>query len=319
MDAVFTSLRVISNAIIKMGNPRAYVEELTNDNEPYRVWLPQQPRILTRTFGPKVWNYDGRRRTVISLALFGEAFWLTLVRNSLADPRAQGNPGLVGYPKVIEVLHPAFVDVKVDPKSGEPEYWYGTGVNKRLLPIEDVTHIPFMALPGATRGLSSIEYGGIAFALAIAAMEYGQRWFSQGASPSFTITTDQKLGQEEVERIAQKFLIQHSGLAAAHLPLVLDSGMKPQKISSTPDEAQYLGTLEYARNCIAAYFGLPAHLAGGTAEKANAWGKTIEETGIQLEDFTLSGYVVPLNEAHSSLLPDDEYAAFDESMIRRGR
>ena len=75
--------------------------------------------------------------------------------------------------------------------------------------------------------------------------------------------------------------------------------------------------MEYARNCIAAYFGLPAHLAGGTAEKANAWGKTIEETGIQLEDFTLSGYVVPLNEAHSSLLPDDEYAAFDESMIRR--
>lgn len=313
VDIVFTCLRVISNAITKMGNLRGYTEELDANNLPYRQYLARQPSILTSTFGGKppvgMWQYDGRRRTVMSLALFSEAFWLTLVR----DQRG----ATAGLPLALEVLHPAFMDVRKNKTTQAVEYWYGSGVNRVQLPTEDVTHIPFMALPGAARGLSSIEYAGVAFALALAAMEYGQRWFSQGASPSFLLTTDQKLGQEEVERIAQKFLIQHSGLQSAHLPLVMDMGMKAEKIQATPDEAQFINTLEYARMCIASWFGLPAHLTGGTADKGNVWGKTVEEQGFQMEDFTFSGYTVPLEEAHSSLLPAGQLAGFDESLIRR--
>ncbi len=318
VDSVFTSLRVISNAFIKMGNPRAYSEILTEDNEIYREWLAKQPPILTNTFSVpqrgstpptgRVFNYDGWRRTIISLGLFGEAFWLTLTRDRL------------GYPSMIQVLHPAFVDVqpiKAGPMAGNPEIFYGSGPNRKLLPMEDVTWIPFMAFPGAARGLSAIEYAGVAFALALAAMEYGQRWFAQGASPSFILSTEQTLGQEEVERIARKFLVEHSGLQAAHIPLVLDSGLKADKISSTPDEAQYLNTLEYARSCVAAWFGLPPHLVGGSKEAGTSWGKTIEEQAMQFVDFTMSGYIVPIQEALSSLLPAGTSAAFDDSYIQR--
>ncbi len=318
VDSVFTSLRVISNAFIKMGNPRAYNEVLTEDNETYREWIAKQPPLLTNTFGlpqrgstpptGRVFNYDGWRRTIISLGLFGEAFWLTLMRDRM------------GFPTMIQALHPAFIDVhpiKAGPMAGNPQIFYESGPARRLLPMEDVTWIPFMAFPGAARGLSSIEYAGVAFALALAAMEYGQRWFAQGASPSFVLSTENKLGQDEVERIARKFLVEHSGLQSAHIPLVLDSGLKAQKISSTPDEAQYLNTLEYARSCIAAWFGLPPHLVGGGKEAATAWGKTIQEQGMQFVDFTMSGYIVPIQEALSSLLPVGQYAAFDDSFIQR--
>ena len=174
-----------------------------------------------------------------------------------------------------------------------------------------------MAMPGAERGLNSIEYAGVSYALALAAMEFGQRWFAQGAAPSFLLSTEQKLGREEVERIARKFMVEHSGLQASHLPLVVDSGMKVEKISSTPDEAQFIGTLEYARMCIAAWFGLPSHLVGGGADKGNVWGKTVQEQAFQLVDFTLSGYTVRLNEAFSSLLPTGVYACLDESTLLR--
>ena len=318
VDSVFTSLRVISNAFIKMGNPRSYTEALTKDNEPYRQWMAEQPLILTNTFGlptrgftpenGRVFQYDGWRRTIISLGLFGEAFWLTLTRDKL------------GYPTMLEVLHPAFVDVqpiKSGPRKGLPQYTYGSGVNKVNLNTQDLTWIPFMAMPGASRGLSSIEYAGVAYALALAAMEYGQRWFSQGASPSFILSTDMKLGQEEVERIARRFLIEHSGLQSAHLPLVLDSGVKATKIMSTPDEAQYLATLEYARSIVAAWFGLPPHLVGGANDKGNVWGKTVSEQGMQMVDFTMSGYIVAISEALTSLMPSPQGAAFDESFIQR--
>lgn len=315
IDAVFSSLRVITNSIIKMGDPIAWQRKLDKDNWAYRQWLNPQPQILTDTWGraPQtgqgLWQFDGMSRTVVSMALFGEAFWYTLTRDRFQNPTA------------LEVLHPAFVSVEKGKDAqgnfdGSIEYWYGSGVKKVQLPTADVTHIPFITLPGATRGLSAIEYGGINFALALAAMEYGQRWFSQGASPSFLLSTDAKLGQEQIERIAQKFLIEHSGLQAAHLPLVVDSGMQVHKIGSTPDEAQYLGTLQYARECIAGFFGLPSHLIGGDSDKGMLWGKTIQEQGIQLIDFTLSGYVVRLQEAFSSMLPKGQYAHLDESIIK---
>lgn len=305
VDSVFTALRVISNSIIKMGNPMAYQLGQDKLNRQYREWVPNQPRILTNTFGP-MWQFDGMTRTVVSMALFGEAFWLTLTRDYL------------GFPSALEVLHPAFMEVKVDDR-GNTIFLYGAGVKKKQLDPADITHIPFVAMPGARRGLSSIEYAGVAYALALASMEYGQRWFSQGASPGYILSTDAKLGQEEVERIAQKFLIQHSGLQSAHLPLVVDNGLKVTQTQSTPDQAQFLQTLEYARMAIGAWFGLPPHLIGATQDRPNIWGMTVQEMGFQLVDFTLSGYTVRLNEAFSSLLPRGTFAALDESVILRAK
>ena len=299
VDAVFTALRVLSNAIIKLGDARAYEEKFDKDNCPYPAWLPVQPPILSQTWGPGVFQYDGTARTVMSLGLMGEAFWYTLERDALQ------------YATAVEVLNPALVDFNYKPG----QVWYGSGTNKVQLNPSDLTHIPFLAMPGAQRGLNSVEYAGVAFALALAAMEYGQRWFAQGASPSYLLSTEQKLGQEEVKRIAEKFLIEHSGLQAAHLPLVVDSGLKVEKIQSTPDEAQYLGTLEYARRVIAAWFGLPTHLVGGTADGGNVWGGTVEQQSIQMVAYTVSGYTTRLNQAYTSLLPSGQKAALDESPL----
>ncbi len=302
VDVVHTALRVLSNAVIKMGDPRGYKLGYDSENQPYKQWLRPQPQILTNTWG-NMFQYDGRRRTVISMGLFGEAFWFTLARDSL------------GFPSALEVLNPVFVTMETE--GGKPVYYYGGGVNRKKLDAEDVTHIPFMAVPGGQRGLSSVQYAGVSYALALAAMEFGQRWFAQGASPSFLLSTEQKLGKEQVQRIAQKFLVEHSGLQSAHLPLVVDSGLKVEKISSTPDEAQFLNTLEYARTTLAAWFGLPQHLVGGANDKGNVWGKTVQEQGFQMVDFTLSGYIVPLEEAFGSLLPRGQSASFNEKAILR--
>lgn len=298
VDSVFTALRVLVNAIIKLGDPRAYTHVLDAENRPYRAWLAEQPSILTNTWGPSMFQFDGQARSVISLGLFGEAFWYALEFDDMQ------------YPTALEVLNPALVEMKRD-----GTVWYGSGTGKVELNPEKLTHIPFMAMPGAQRGLNSVEYAGVAFALALAAMEYGQRWFSQGASPSYLLSTEQKLGQPEIDRIAQKFLIEHGGLQAAHLPLVVDNGLTVQKIQSTPDEAQYLGTLEYARRVIAAWFGLPTHLVGGTADGGNVWGGTVEQQSIQMVAFTLSGYIVRLEQAYSRMLPKPQKAALAESEL----
>lgn len=305
VDIVYTCLRVLTNGILKMGHPRAYTEGYDPDNQPYRQWLNPQPPVCRNAYGDK-FRFDGEAKSVISLALFGELFWAVLGRDDL------------GYPLAVEVLNPAFVEVKpVEGKPGAVSYWYGTGMSKVQIPNVDMIHIPFLAMPGAMRGLNSIEYAGVSYALALAAMQYGQSWFAQGASPSYLLSTDNMLGEEEVKRIAQKFLVEHSGASNAHLPLVVNSGLKVQKIQSTPDEAQFINTLEYARLCIGAWFGLPSHLAGGALDKGNLWGRTIEEQGISLENYTFSGFTVRMEEGYGRLIPSGIDVAYNTDDIQR--
>src|SRR6185437_9529502 len=316
VDVVFTALRIITTAILKMGDPRCFTNSLDKDSLPYKRFVSKQPAILGDTWGGRMMQYDGRRRTIISMGLFGESFWYVLARDSRA------------YPAALDVLHPAFMEIKsataqdvMEGKArheGDPMYLYGSGVNRKLLDPDDVIHIPFMAMPQARRALSTVEYAGVAGALAMAAYEFGSMWFAQGAAPSFLLSTDQKLGQAEVDRIAQKFAIEHSGLQSAHLPLVLDSGLKADKVVSTPNDSQYLQTLEYARNVIASWFGIPGSLLGNALERQTPMpAGTAEEETERFLQYTLSGYTIPLEEAYASLLPDGQLVAFDDSQLLR--
>ena len=312
VDVVFTALRIISNNIIKMGDLWAYREQATEDGIFYKKFLGSRPSILTDTFGGggmggragAMMQCTGRDRTVWSMALFGEAFWYVLERDSRVRPSC------------LEVLHPAFMEVKEG--KGGPVFVYGTGMDKQELDSDDVIHIPFKSMPQSRRALSPITYAGVAGALAMAAYEFGSTWFSQGAAPSFILKTDAKLGQEEVARIANKFAIEHSGLQLAHLPLVLDNGLDAVKVMSSPDEAQYLHTLEYARNVIASWFGLPASLLGNALERQTPQpAHTAEEESTKFLQHTLSGYTVPLEEAHSGLLQNGVQACFNETALQK--
>jgi HK97 family phage portal protein len=302
LDVVFTSLRLITNAVLKMGDARAYKEGLSPDNIPYREYAKKQPEVLSDTFGGRLFQYDGRRRTLMSMGLMGEAFWYTLDYDNMVRPSA------------LEVLHPAFMEIKTD-KSGEPVYIYGPVNDRKVLEPDKVTHIPFMALPQARRALNPIEYAGVSAALAMAAIEFGSTWFSQGASPSYLLSTDVKLGQTEVERIADRFMVEHSGLPNAHHPLVLDNGMKATKILSAPDEAQYLQSLEYSRNVIASWFGVDELIPNALQRQTPPPAHTAQERMQRFVTLTLSGYTLPLEEAYSSLLPKGVKAGFDEGKL----
>jgi len=308
VDVVFTALRIISNNIIKLGNMRAYKEKLSPDNIPYKVWQAKSPDLLVETWGgPKqMLQSTGMNRTIFSMALMGEVFWYVVLRDEMQ------------MPWVLDVLNAAFLEIKNDPLTGDPIYFYGSGNSRVKLDPADIIHIPFKSLPAARRALNPVEYASIASALALAAYEFGSTWFSQGASPDFILTTDAKLGQEEVNRIAQKFLIEHGGPQQAHLPLVLDRGLKATKVMASPDEAQYLNSLEYARSVVASWFGIPADAVANTLQRVSP--PPVGSRQESAQDFLqncLSGYIVPLEEAMTSLLPVGIGAAWDEGKLTR--
>lgn len=304
VDVIFTALRIISNNVIRLGNMYAYTEGQW-ENIPYRNRLGKQPEILTDMWGGDMLPCTGIDRTVWSMGLFNEAYWITLLRDNR------------GKPIVLDVLHPAFMEVKQD-DNGTRHYWYGSGSNKKELDPDDVSWIPHKSLPQARRALSPVKYAGVASSLAMAAYEFGASWFSQGAAPSYILSTDAKLGQEEVTRIAQRFVIDHSGLGNSHLPLVLDNGLKADKAMSTPDEAQYLQTLEYSRSVISSWFGLPMEWLGNALQRQTPPPPhSRQETTTTFIQNTLSGYTIPIEQTVSRYLPDGQQAGWDESALSK--
>ena len=233
VDVVYMALRIISNSIITMGNLDAYTWGWSDDNIKYRQFIRDERPILTNTFGGgslggvagTMMQCTGMDRTVWSMGLFGEAFWYLL-----RDPKTVS-------PVAVDILHPAFMEVKR--KNGQITFEYGTGNNKKTLDPDNVIHIPLKSLQARTVACPDL-YASVAGALAIAAYEFGSSWFSQGQAPDFILSTDQKLGVEEVERIADKFMLRHAGLGQAHKPAVFDSGIKATKVMASPDESQYL-------------------------------------------------------------------------------
>jgi HK97 family phage portal protein len=318
VDVVFTSLRIIDNHVMRMGNLRAYTEKMWGpDNVNYRLFLKNQPAILTDTWGGRMTQSDGMSRTVWSMGLFAEAFWYVLLRDRLA------------LPEVLDVLHPAFMEVKTADAMdvarghaqnvGDTMYIYGTGQDKRILDPDDVVHIRGKSLPQSRRPLSPIEYVGVAGALAMAAYEFGSAWFAQGASPDFILSTDAKLGTAEVERIAQRFTAKTAGLVNAHRTIVLDSGLKAEEMMISPDKAQYTTTLEYARSVIGSWFGINEEWIGNALQKAAApIPGAFQEQEQRFNLHTMTGYLVPIKEAmETRVLAAGVKCAFMEEELER--
>lgn len=315
VDVVYTALRIISNNILRMGDLRPYTVGWY-EGVSYRNPIQDPRPILSNTFGGgnlggvagTMMQCTGRDRIIWSMGLFGEAFIYILRDDDLLNPLA------------LDILHPAFMEVKRGkkgtPEEGQVIFSYGTGTNKQDLDPDNVIHLIGKSLPSANRALSPTDYAGVAGALAMAAYEFGSSWFAQGQAPDFILTTDQKLGQEEIERIADKFMLRHAGLEQAHTPVVMDSGIKVTEAMIAPDKAQFLNTLEYARQVIGQWFGVPpSKMPNALQRQPSAPPHVRQEENMSFLSDTLTQYTQPMEEMHSALLAEGEYAGFEENRL----
>jgi hypothetical protein len=101
--------------------------------------------------------------------------------------------------------------------------------------------------------------------------------------------------------------------------VVLDSGLKATKVMASPDEAQYLNTLEYSRQCLGAWFGIPPSKMPNALQRqpsAPPHVRQEEQEGFIAD--TLTGYLAPLEEVHSALLEaTSEFACFETDKLTR--
>lgn len=274
------------------------VGEYENRGEVREPVLPPA-QIITQP-DPELEGWEWRSQMATSLALRGNAYSVHLAwsRN--------------GFPISSRCVHPDDIRPGRNRDTGRLQYVLRNGV---VLDPHEVMHVPWVKLPGALVGLSPIECARRGIRMSIATEQFGDRWFSDGATPSSVLETDQDLDDDQSRRQQAKWVAAHRN---RRRPAVLTGGLKWRPITIAPNESQFIESRKLNTSQIARIWRVPPHMIGDV-EKTTSWGTGIEEQGIGFTVFTLGAYLFRMEAAMSRhFSPGPRYVKHNVSALLRG-
>ena len=292
MTAVYACVRILSESIA--GLP-LHMYQYEEDGSKKKAVEHPLYHLLHDEPNPEMTSFVFRETLMSHLLLWGNAY-AQIIRNGKGD--------IIGlYP-----LMPNRMKVERDTK-GQLYYEYQTmkedaptmkGAVYQLDPSE-VLHVPGLGFDGLV-GYSPIAMAKNAIGLAIAAEEYGSKFYANGAAPSGVLEHPNVL--KDPAKIRDSWNAAFGGSSNSHRLAVLEEGMKYTPISISPNEAQFLETRKFQINEIARIFRVPPHMVGDLEKSSFS---NIEQQSLEFVKYTLNPWVCRWELAlQRALLDDDE-------------
>nr|DAJ09917.1 MAG TPA: Portal [Caudoviricetes sp.] len=292
MTAVYSCVRILSEAIASLPlNTYCYTDTGGKEkaiSHPLYHLLHDEPN-------PEMSSFIFRETLMTHLLLWGNAY-AQVIRNGKGEVIAL-------YP-----LMPDRMTVDRDKnghlfykytKSGEDAPTMDNG--SVILSPSDVLHIPGLGFDGLV-GYSPIAMAKNAIGLAIAAEEYGSKFYANGAAPSGVLEHPGTL--KDPGRVRESWQATFGGSANANKVAVLEEGMKYTPISISPNEAQFLETRKFQINEIARIFRVPPHMVGDLEKSSFS---NIEQQSLEFVKYTLDPWVIRWEQAlYRTLLSEEE-------------
>lgn len=224
------------------------------------------------------------------LALDGNAY-------SLIERDARGNVAAL-WPQ-----DPREVEVVVE--GGEVNYKInGTG----YIP-QDVLHIPGLGWNGI-KGYSVLSTARDAMGLGLAAQKEGSEFFGDGMRPEGVLSSELAIDKGDRKDMAESWLKAHGNKRAI---AILGGGLKYDRVSVTPEEAQFLETRKFQVAEIARIYRVPPHMIG---DLEHATFSNIEHQGLNFVMHTLRPWIVRWErEMRRKLLSVDERRRFSVEFL----
>ncbi len=126
--------------------------------------------------------------------------------------------------------------------------------------------------PFPTRGLSTVQAAMLAIDTNEFARQWNKRFFLNSARPDYILSTEGRLSPDEYERLKRKFESAHRGVENSHKFLLLQGGLKADKLTATQKEMDFVKQVLQSRDEILAIFRVPKTILGITDDvnRANA-------------------------------------------------
>ncbi|MCV0396954.1 MAG: phage portal protein [Rhizobiaceae bacterium] len=182
---------------------------------------------------------------------------------------------------------------------------------------KDVFHLRGMSLDGV-KGLSVLSHMRESLGLALQSERAGARLMKDGQFIGGTLEHPNKLSPDAYERLKASVSDRHSGADNAGKAMILEEGMKFNKVGMSAVDLQFLQQRDFQRYDIAMFFGVPPHMLGAT-EKQTSWGSGIEQQGIGFVTYTLNDWLKAWEEAiKRDLIAEREWETLDARFYTQG-
>lgn len=133
-----------------------------------------------------------------------------------------------------------------------------TGEPDVLLDREKILHVPGLGFDGFL-GYSVVAMARKSIGLGMAMETFGSRFFGEGTHPGVIVEHPAKLSPEAHANLKASLMDVYSGLGNSHRLMLLEEGMKFQKIVIDPKDSQFLESRQFNIPEIARWFNLPPH------------------------------------------------------------
>jgi HK97 family phage portal protein len=240
IPAVFACVRVLTEAIAAL--PLITYERFANgDRERARGFSLYN--LLHDEPNPLMTSFELRELLVGHLCLRGNAYcYIERVDGEVVN---------------LWPLHPDKVTVELQGR--ELIYEYQNDGQEETYSMDEILHVRGLGGDGII-GYSPLSLLRDSFGYAKAVQEYSANYFKNDASPGGILSTPNSLSSTSHESLRKAWAAGHQGKGKHHRVAILDSDLKWQSISATPEDSQLIETAKFSVVEIARVFRVPLNL-----------------------------------------------------------
>lgn len=304
--AVYSAVRILAESVASLPLP-VYRREGRS-----RERLPNDPRsaLLNETPNPEQSSFELLEGLMTAALLHGNGY-AYIERDSRRAP-----VGL--WPLPPTRMRPARLE------NGGLVYLARPVDEREEIPLrpEDVLHVRALGTDGDV-GLSPIRLARETLGAAIAAEEYGARFFSNDARPGLIVTFQGNLPAAAQEEFRQAWAAGHKGLRRSHLLGLLTNGADVKTVGLPPEDAQLVELRRFSVAEIARIFRVPPYMLADL-EPGSVSYASVEQQAIDFVVHSLRPWLVRLEQAINRRLfteqerRDGLYAGFVVDGLLRG-
>lgn len=303
MSAVNACVRILSETVASLP---LHLYRRNGNGSPEKVEAHPLAECLYSAVNEEMTSFQFRESMMASVLLWGNAY-TRIIRNKL------------GQVTELWFLKPQYMVVDRDMRTGEIVYTYTDDTTNEIYTYttKQIFHLRTTPIDGL-RGMSPIEQASSAIGLALAAEQYGAKFFCNGANPGGVLEHPSVV--KDPTKIRESWNAVYQGSANAHKIAVLEEGMKYKSIGISPNAAQFLKTRKYQVEEICRIFRIPPHMVG---DLDRATFSNIEHQSIQFVVHTLRPWLVRWEQAITRCLLNEKergvyYARFNVDGLLRG-
>jgi HK97 family phage portal protein len=163
-----------------------------------------------------------------------------------------------GYGEIVELW--PITPNRVRPHMKDSEFVYGVRVDSEeiIMPRDKILHIPGLGFDGFM-GYSVISMANKSIGLGMALETFGSMYFGQGTHPGVIISHPNTLSAQANSNLRTSLAETYSGLGKSHRLMLLEEGMKIEKLGIPPNDSQFLESRQFQIPEVARWFNLPPH------------------------------------------------------------